>query len=198
MSRHLFSTSGLLDGAENHRSHWVLGTGDFSRVAVAYSWIANGGGRWGAALAVPYGVMLAYDETAVWAVRRGRGSGYTLLKRPNAPFTADEKSRPDFRKPDKDDAPAWTAALPVRPRAMIKAGDKLLLGCMPTAPVSGDPHAPYEGRGSGVIRIVSASDGTLVSEVATDAPVVWDGMAAANGRLLFSTTKGTLHCLGGK
>ena len=41
MSRHLFSTSSLLDDAENHRSHWVLGTGDFSRVPVAYSWIVD-------------------------------------------------------------------------------------------------------------------------------------------------------------
>ncbi|MHC4404926.1 MAG: outer membrane protein assembly factor BamB family protein, partial [Planctomycetota bacterium] len=45
MSRHLFSTSSLLDGAESHRSHWVLGTGDFSRVPVAYSWIVNRPGK---------------------------------------------------------------------------------------------------------------------------------------------------------
>ena len=28
--RHLLSTSSLLDDAEVHRSHWVLGTGDFT------------------------------------------------------------------------------------------------------------------------------------------------------------------------
>lgn len=28
--------SSWLDGAENHRSHWVFGTGDFSRLPVAY------------------------------------------------------------------------------------------------------------------------------------------------------------------
>jgi len=199
MARHLFSTSGLLDDAENHRSHWVLGTGDFSRVPVAYSWIANSGGRWGTALAVPYGVMLVFDETAAWTVRRkGTGGSYSLLQRPNTPFSAGEKFLPDFRKPSKDDAPKWTVALPVRPRAMLKAGDKLVLGCMPTAPISGDPHAPYEGRGKGVIRIVSAADGKLVGEVKTDAPVVWDGMAAANGKLLISTVGGKVHCFGAR
>ncbi|MHC4166263.1 MAG: outer membrane protein assembly factor BamB family protein, partial [Planctomycetota bacterium] len=71
LSRHLFSTSTLLDDAENHRSHWVLGTGDFSRIGVAYSWIANRrGGRKDVHLAVPYGIVLTFDDDTVWGVSR--------------------------------------------------------------------------------------------------------------------------------
>jgi hypothetical protein len=75
----------------------VLGTGDFRRVPVAYSWIANSrGGRNGTHLAVPYGLMLAFDDDTVWGVRRGKS--YTLFAEDHEPFSATEKSLPDFRK----------------------------------------------------------------------------------------------------
>ena len=41
-------------------------------------------------------------------------------------------------------------------------------------------------------------DGSKVGEVILDSAAVWDGMAAANGKLFVSTEKGLLHCLAGK
>ena len=61
---HLFATSSLLDGTEHHRSYWVLGTGDFSRTPVAYPWIVS------KSLAVPYGLMITFDDKTVWQARR--------------------------------------------------------------------------------------------------------------------------------
>jgi len=198
MSRHLFSTSGMLDGSENHRSHFVLGTGDFSRVGVAYSWVVNGRRR--EQSGVPFALMMVYDVYGVWGVKRQGGGGkYNLFEKPNTPFSDSEKSVPDFGVGKvKGKASKWTAAMTVRPRAMLKAGDNLYMGTMPTKALTGDPYAAFEGRMGGMITIVSAKDGSKVAEYKLAAPVVWDGMAAANGRLFVSTETGTVRCLGKK
>jgi len=200
--RHLFSTSSLLDGAENHRSHWVLGTGDFSRIPVAYSWIVNRPGRWNPGIAVPTGVAMVFTGKSVWAVRRkGDANGkYYLLQRPNKPFSPDDKPLPDFRRLSKDQQPKnlWQRDLPVRTRAMLKSGDHLFLGAAPIAIPEKDPHAAYEGRLGGMLLVVSAKDGSTVAEQKLESPVVWDGMAAASGKLLLSTQAGEVQCWEGE
>ena len=195
MSRHLFSTSGMLDGSENHRSHFVLGTGDFSRVGVAYSWIVNG--RRGEKSGVPFALMMVYDDRGVWGVKRQGGAGkYNLFEKPNTPFSDTEKSTPDFGVGPavKGKAPRWTAPMTVRPRAMLKSGGNLYVGTMPIKILADDPYAAFEGRMGGMITVVSAKDGGRLAEYKLDSPVVWDGMAAANGRLFVSTEKGAVRC----
>jgi outer membrane protein assembly factor BamB len=198
-SRHLFSTSRLLDDAENHRSHWVLGTGDFSRITVAYSWIANRrGGRKDVHLAVPYGVLLAFDDDTVWGVRRG--NAYTLFAEAHKPFSAAEKSLPDFRKmqDDADERWSWSVDLETRPRAMLRAGDLLFLGGMPYAGDQVDLAATFEGSKGGLLSVMSTSNGEKLAEHGLDSPPVWDGMAAANGRLYLSLANGSVLSLKGK
>jgi outer membrane protein assembly factor BamB len=199
MARHFFSTSGLLDGAENHRSHWVMGSGDFSMVSVAYSWIVNGGG-WGGASA-QFGLMMAYDDKNLWVVRR---KGYSLFKKPNKPFSDEEESVNDFAKRKKGNQKgsaskdySWNVKLGARPRALIKAGDNLFLGTIPSAK-GDDPHAAYEGRVNGMITVVSDKDGQKVAEHKLDAPVKWDGMAAANGKLFVALENGNVECWAGE
>ena len=190
---HLLSTSRLLDGAENHRSHWVLGTGDFSRIPVAYSWIANSTrSRWGVRLAVPYGLLLAFDSKTVWGARRWRG--YTLFAEPNMPTGP----RPDFRPaPKGKDARSWTwsVGLRVRPRALLRAGRVLFVAGMPM--VSGaDAAVAFEGGKGGRLLAVSAEDGRTLAEYPLPSPPVWDGMAAAGGRLYLSMMNGRVACYG--
>jgi len=198
MTRHLFSTSSLLDGTENHRSHWVLGTGDFSRIPVAYSWIANRPGRWTPGIAVPSAVMMAFTDRALWGVqRKGDATGrYHIFKKDNTPFSSDEKPLPDFRKVPKDQArkAVWQTDFPMRARAMLKTGDSLFLACTPITIPPDDPHAAYEGRLGGSVWVVSAADGSKVAEHKLDTPVVWDGMAAANGALFLSLQDGSVRC----
>jgi outer membrane protein assembly factor BamB len=187
-TRHLFSTSGLLDDTENHRSHWVLGTGDFSEVAVAYSWIVNGSGnRRGNAMTAPTGLMMAYDEAGVYAVKRGRGA-YTVFKTAKAPFLKDEEPKPDFQQGGKVPAKVWQQPLPCRPRALLKAGDRLYVGGLPAA-VREDPKDK-----PGALAVVSAADGKTLSTATLDSAVRWDGMAAASGRLYLVTESGQLQC----
>ena len=208
MTLHLFSTSGLLDGAENHRSHWVFGTGDFSRAPVAYSWIAYKPGSWGSRLSVPYGLMLTFDDKTIWGVRRGRlmrwsikgARGYTLFAEPRPQLSVGDKHLRDFRKPSADNAPKfqWTTGAAMWPRAMLKAGKLLFLGGTTDQIDAKDPHAAFEGRKAGLLRVMSAADGAKMAEYKLEAPPVWDGLAAADGRLYVSSRDGKVVCLGRK
>jgi len=204
MSRHLFSTSSLLDGNEHHRSHLVIGTGDFSRIAVAYSWIANRPGNYGSHLAVPYGLTLVFDDKGVWGVRRLKG--YTLYADEHKPFACDEESAgggPDFRAAPRSFKPSfkWSTVIGMRPRALVRAGSGLLLGGTSTIADGEDrpeAFADFEGRGKGLLWTMSSQNGTKLSSLTLEAPPVWDGMAVANGRLYVSRADGVLECLSGK
>ena len=73
-----------------------------------------------------------------------------------------------------------------------------VLGVWPIAIPDDDPHAAYEGRLGGSLWIVSAEDGTKTAEVGLPDPVVWDGLAAADGQLYAATTAGQVVCFGAK
>jgi outer membrane protein assembly factor BamB len=197
--RHLFSTSRLLDDAENHRSHWMLGVADFSRMTVAYSWIADSGGtRKDLNLVVPYGLLLAFDDATVWGVRRARNFGYQLFADENRPFSANEEALPDFRREASEIMPRrkWAQDLPLRPRSLLRAGDKLLVAGMPQGTDQGDLRAAFEGEMGGVLRMVSTADGTTLAERQLDSPPVWDGMAVSAERLYIATVAGDVICMG--
>jgi hypothetical protein len=190
-TRQLFSTSSLLDAAEHHRSDWGLGTGDHDRLPASRH--KGGFSRFhlqdqqGSApyrTDQPTGLMLVHNETTVWGVlrndRRSPAGKYSL-----------------FRKnmdPSREDKP-WNKDLPVRPRAMLKSGDMLFLGVMPTDIPADDPHAAYDGRLGGSLWVCSEKDGSKLAEYALPAPVNWDGMAAAGRRLYLSTADGRLICM---
>ncbi len=198
--RHILSTSALLDGAENHRSHVVLGTGDFSRTGVAYSWIANRDkGSWGNRLAVPYGLMLSFDSNTVWGVKRpGRqGGGYVLFAQENNPFSPNEKHLPDFRPQKSEAVPAqkWSTQIPFRPRAILRAGNMVFLAGMPAGLNQDDPHATFEGRTAGVLRTASTDGGKTLAHRSLKSPPVWDGLAAAGGKMYMSAMDGSITCM---
>jgi hypothetical protein len=89
----------------------------------------------------------------------------------------------------------WQVDLPMRPRALLKSGSHLFLGVMPTEIPENDPHAAYEGRLGGAIWVCSESDGSKIGEHALSSPVVWDGIAAADGHLYVVTTDGHVMCM---
>ena len=51
-----------------------------------------------------------------------------------------------------------------------------------------------EGQRGAVLHVVSASDGKKITEYKLDTIPVWDGMAAANGRLYLATKDGRVQC----
>jgi len=180
---HLFSTSYLGDGSEHHRAYWVLGTGDFRRTPVAFPWILKSN------IAAPYGLTMSFDEGTVWAVQRG-GAGrkhdgsYRLVAIPRPDPDDPANTDPDFPKDPGRQRPRskWSAALPMRPRATLRAGDAIYV-----AGSAADRQA--------VLHAYSAETGQQLGELPLDAPPVWDGMAAAAGRLYAALEDGSVVCL---
>ena len=60
-----------------------------------------------------------------------------------------------------------------------------------------EQSAALEGQKGSLLWAVSTSDGKKLAEYELDSPPVFDSMAAANGRLYFSTIDGKVICMGG-
>ena len=58
--------------------------------------------------------------------------------------------------------------------------------------------AAMEGRKGAVLLAVAAADGETLATHKLSFPPVWDGMAAAGGRLYLATMDGKVICLVGK
>lgn len=193
MLSHLFSTSQLTDDNENHRSHWCIGRGFFGRTIYAYPWIPE---RFGQKLNCPMGLMLAYKGRQAWGIQRtasGAGS-YVLFGKDVPQYAADD---PQYKNDLVRTGGNWAFGVDpaMRPRAMMVAGTSIVLGGMPLQGPGG-PWAAFEGKGRGVLKVFSAADGQASTEIQLDSPVVWDGMAATEGKLFLSTADGSLVCLG--
>ncbi|UCF14898.1 MAG: PQQ-like beta-propeller repeat protein, partial [Phycisphaerales bacterium] len=184
---HLYSTSRLLDDWEHNRSYWILGTGDIARTPVAYPWIIRSD------LAVPFGLMMAFDDKTVWAVRRGwqkkgikSGPGVLALPRPDPSDKVNHV--PDFQKRTTGKSEfagfLWKTDMPKRARAMLCAGDILVI-------------AGRDAKG-GFLQTLSAHRGTALDEQPLEASPIWDGLAVAAGRLYAALENGTVICLGGR
>jgi len=107
----------------------------------------------------------------------------------------------------------WTAAVPFYVRAMVKASDKLVL-CGPEkiidekGVISRYPEASVleelkhqdailDGEEGSHLWVVRAEDGRVLEKHKLPAVPVWDGMAAADGRVFLATQDGVV-CLGGE
>lgn len=90
--------------------------------------------------------------------------------------------------------PLWTLWLPVRIRAMVKAGDTLFVAGPPDEFDAADPYASFEGRQGARLVAVSAKDGKQLAERKLDAPPVFDGLIAVPGKLLLALEDGCLAC----
>lgn len=197
-SRHLFSTSRLLDDNEAHRSHWFYGLGDFSRLPVAYEWITRNGNKHGQ-FKVPFGRLLVYDNEGVWGVRRSQDyHTYEIFYHElETNENTESTSSKDFSKmptgTKNSDLWKWSVNLPIHPRAILKAKNHLIIaGYALTNKSSGAEN------GQGLLVVASSTDGTIQAEHTLKTAPIWDGMAAANDRLYLSLKNGTVLCLGQK
>jgi hypothetical protein len=91
--------------------------------------------------------------------------------------------------------PLWTTWIPIRIRAMVKAGDVLFVAGPPDDLDTEDPFAAFEGRKGARLAAVSAKDGTQLAVHSLDTPPVFDGLIAASGALYMSLEDGSLVCL---
>ena len=95
----------------------------------------------------------------------------------------------------RTEAPKWSVYVPIRVKAMVSTRDKLFVAGAPDIlDEADDPLGALEGRKGGVLRAVSAEDGSQLSEHRLAAPPVLDGLIAVDGTLLLATRDGKLSC----
>jgi len=122
-----------------------------------------------------------------------RGGGRAVEKLDNTAFGLDKMIGYTRAEP-----PLWKTFLPVRIRAMVKAGDTLFVAGPPDELDAKDPYAALDGKKGAKLVAVSAKDGKKLAESALNVPPVFDGLIAAGGRLLIALQDGSLACLEGK
>ena len=94
--------------------------------------------------------------------------------------------------------PVWHHWLPVRVQAMVLAGDTIYVCGPPDKLKDGDPMASFEGRMGSELWALDAKTGKILEKrTLTEAPA-FDGLIAAEGRLLMSTRDGSVICMGKK
>ena len=187
---HLASTAGLLDDSWFNRTHWMLD------------------GR-------ACGRLLVHDESSVYGVRAYESLSAHTYHDPNKPGYKLTAWRRPIGQPISQTSPGrqgantvrklpseerWTIVTPVRVRSMVLAGSgegqTLFAAGTLDALDPSEPWAVYEGKRGGALLAISAGDGAKLAEIKLDSAPVYDGMAAAGGRLFVSTVDGKLLCLG--
>jgi hypothetical protein len=173
----LGATAGMLDGSWFNRTYWVLD----GRV---------------------HGETLVHNKEFVYAVRaydnRGHGgfveAGHArnkLVATRREPVKETQKQNDNWAKPGTS---TWVRTVSPRIRAMAVAGQTLVCVGTPDVIEAEDPWAAYEGRRGGLLMLISAVDGTMLSEMSFDGGPVQDGIAIADARLYITTNDGRLYC----
>jgi hypothetical protein len=200
---HLMATSDLLDDSGFNRTFWT-----YSKRWPGYYFGTD---------APKSGQMLVFDGATTFGVKAHAGkqgqhsSIFFAGKEGWLLFADDNANEPDLdpASVNKDkgkpglvrQAPAkWTAWTPILVRAMVLTGAgteamKLFVCGPPDVVPEKDPLAAYEGRAGAVLRAVSAADGKVLADLRLDAPPVWDGLIAVEGRLYVSLADGSVACL---
>ncbi len=116
------------------------------------------------------------------APRRSSVNAYTYNKDKGIGFT-------------RTKLPKWSVYVPIRVEAMVNTKDKLFIAGAPDIfDEENDPLGALEGRKGGLLRAVSSSDGSKLSEYTLDAPPVLDGLIAVENKLFLATRDGKLSC----
>jgi len=91
----------------------------------------------------------------------------------------------------------WQKMIPLRIRAMVRAGDYLFAAGVPDVVDPNDPVAAFEGRQGALLQVFSTKDGSLVNSHSLSSLPAFDGLSAAAGRLYLATREGRVICFGG-
>lgn len=173
---HLFTLTDFLDDSWPHRSYWIFGKNCS---------LATGCSRRDKDLI--FGRLLVFNKSMIYGYGREQVHWSNQLQ--DGAYRLFAFSRDDGKT-------QWTNSVNIHVRAMILA-DKVLF-------VAGPEVDAYDGQidlsksRNAVVIAMSASDGAELSRYQLDSTPIFDGMAAAYGRLYVSTENGNLLCLGEK
>lgn len=234
---HVFCSMGLLDDASWERTYWLYGTHMYGGAA----------GWGYAQSVEPAGRILAFDDARVYAFQDETfaSSGLYATPRPTKPYStggghklSKAQIRADRNK--KDDGKArkektaggdadeggmgaatyasnWRNDVPLNVRAMLLAGDRVIVSGAPrykeekvlgylencrtdtpaeTVPLLAEAQASVDGKKGSLVWVVNKADGKRVTECKLESAPVFDGLIAARGTLYMATLDGKVICLG--
>jgi outer membrane protein assembly factor BamB len=165
----LISNAGLLDDTWFNQTYWTVGAGS-------------------------HGKLLVFDDEAAYGVKPYRGTA----RHSRAAFRPGRSGYKLFANQRRPGAERWSVQVPIRVKSMLLAGETLFVAGPPDVVDPEAPWAAFEGRRGGLLWALSAEDGRKLAEYRLDAPPVFDGMAAADGRLFVSTQGGHVLCMEGR
>ena len=174
-SPHLFTLTDFLDDSWAHRSYWIFGR------QCSISTGCSGRDR-----KLIYGRFLVFDDSTIYGY--GRSAVHWSNQLQDGPYRL-------FAGQRGDGTPLWEKSLPIHVRAMLLA-DKVLFVAGPPAAASDGPGWLEESRAA-LLMAVSASDGSELAKYRLDSSPIFDGMAAAGGRLYLSLENGQIACMEG-
>ncbi len=175
---HLYSPIGFLDDTGFHRAYWILGTKT-----------GTGWGGWAKFDGVAAGRLLAFNDTKVYGYGRNR-----YRQPPGNVRTAFPLSGIQYRlfKADSQGKEQWSVRLPFEVRAMMPAGEHLF-AAGPRGKTTHSPQA-FAGQQGTVLWAIASDDGATLAEHELECPPVFDGMIAAQRRLVISMSDGKVAC----
>ena len=215
---HLFSPIGLLDDTWWHRGYWV-----FHDEFIAHWsgwWKVGNYVPSGRILCYDESSIFGYGRDKYPGGNTGqwRGGEHYRLFACDRPTPADiaamraaqptpQKGRRTKPKEPVAKPNRWNVELPLNVRAMLVAGDTIFIAGPPELIETvgteeealllenpEEPVAAWQGAKGGYLWAVSSKDGKRLSQRKLEAPPVFDGMAATEGRLYMATVDGNVIC----
>lgn len=165
----LRTKSGLLEDSYFKRTPWTYGQGkDYAR-------------------------LIVHDKRSVYYVRM-----FDTLRGldPTVYFTPGQKGYLLFAKNAKGDRKTWMERVRVRIRAMVLTDGRLFVAGPPDVVDPKDPLGAFEGRKGGVLFVIDPASGKKLDERILPSPPVFNGAAAAKGRLYLVEEDGSVTCFG--
>lgn len=203
---HLFSSYGFLDDTWFHRTYWTYSEFYTGRHAYAGTGKNNPAGR-----------ILVCDDRIIYGF--GRKRQYFNWTSPMEYRLFAEAKKKRLVAAGKKGAGAkkravvnviWEADVPILVRGLVLAGDNLFAAGCPDVldetrqdiraesaevlKAISEQEAALAGKRGGLLLAVGKGNGKVLRQVAIDAPPVFDGMIAANGRLYLALENGQVQC----
>jgi len=197
MGLHVLATGGFLDDSWFNRTYWTYSA------AWPGFYLAHRASKTGQLLVVgpenTYAVQ-GYPSRNLQSPLFNPGEkGYLLFadRNDNEPIL-DHRTRGTTKGWGftRTEPPLWYDWAPIRVRGMVLAGPNLFVAGPPDVVDPSDPMAAFDGRAGALLRVCSAAGGRTMAEYKLDAPPVFDGLIAANGKLYLSLRDGSLLCMG--
>jgi len=188
---HLFSSAGFIDDSWWHRTYLQIGR---SMSGGYGGWTVAGRNRVSGRALVRSGKFAygfgrkGYSMTGSHLGLQGEHHLFGAYAEPVVPENTGENAKDGKQKPEVKYT--WSKAIDFYPRAMLLSGEVLLLA----GPVQINDLASNAPDDKVRLWAVSTEDGANLAEYELKAAPVYDGFAACEGRLFFTTVDGRVEC----